>query len=171
MISSVYLRLLIFLLAILIPAYDSSSPAFLIMYSEYKLNKQGDNIQPCHTLFPILNQSVVPCPVLIAASWPAYRVSQETGKAIWYSHLFKNFPQFVVLHTVKSFSILKYIVSMGFSRQEYWSELSFSSPVNRVRSELFPMAHLSWVALHGLAHSFIQVCKTLTTTMLWSMKR
>ena len=32
--------------AVLIPAYASSSPAFLMMYSAYKLNKQGDNIQP-----------------------------------------------------------------------------------------------------------------------------
>ena len=38
------------------------------MYSAYKLNKQGDNIQPCHTPFPIRNQSIVPCPVLTAAS-------------------------------------------------------------------------------------------------------
>ena len=37
-----YLRLLIFPPAILIPAYASSSPAFLIMYSAYKLNKHGD---------------------------------------------------------------------------------------------------------------------------------
>ena len=43
---SAYLRLLIFLPAILIPACASSSPAFLMMYSAYKLNKQGDNIQP-----------------------------------------------------------------------------------------------------------------------------
>ena len=42
------------------------------MYSVYKLNKQGDNIQPWHTPFPIWNQSVVPCPVLTVASWPAY---------------------------------------------------------------------------------------------------
>ena len=50
----------------------SSSPAFLIMYSAFKLNKQGDNIQPWHTPFPIWSQSVVPCPVLTVASWPAY---------------------------------------------------------------------------------------------------
>ena len=65
---SAELRLLIFLPEILIPAYDSSSPAFLMMYSEYKLNKQSDNIQPCHTPFPILNQSIVQCKVLIVAS-------------------------------------------------------------------------------------------------------
>ena len=44
-VSSAYLRLLVFLPEILIPACASSSPAFL-MYSAYKLNKQGDNIQP-----------------------------------------------------------------------------------------------------------------------------
>ena len=72
-VSSVYLKLLIFLPAILIPACASSSPAFCMMYSAYKLNKQGDNMQPWHTLFPIWNQSVVPCLVLTVASWPAYR--------------------------------------------------------------------------------------------------
>ena len=71
-VSSAYLRLLIFLLAILIPAYTSSSPVFLMIYSAYKLNKQG-NIQPWCTPFPIWNQSVVPCPVLTVASWPAYK--------------------------------------------------------------------------------------------------
>ena len=72
-VSSAYLRLLIFLLSILIPACASSSPAFLMMYSAFKLNKEGDNIQPWCTPFPIWNQSVVPCPVLTVASWPAYR--------------------------------------------------------------------------------------------------
>ena len=69
---SAYLRLLIFLLAILIPACASSSPEFLMMYSAYKLNKQGDNIQPWWTHFPIWKQFVVPCPVLTVASWSAY---------------------------------------------------------------------------------------------------
>ena len=44
MVSSAYLRLLIFLPAISISACDSSSPVFLLMYSAYKLSKQGDNI-------------------------------------------------------------------------------------------------------------------------------
>ena len=67
-----YLRLLIFLLAILTPAHASSSPAFHMMYSADKLNKQGDNNQPWRTPFTIWNQSVVPCPVLTVASWPAH---------------------------------------------------------------------------------------------------
>ena len=72
-VSSAYLRLLIFLPAILIPTCASSSPAFLLMYSAYKLNKQGNHIQLWRTPFPIWNQSVVPYPVLTVAVWPAYR--------------------------------------------------------------------------------------------------
>ena len=34
------------------------------------------------------------------------QVSQEAGKVVWCSHLFKNFSYFVVIHTVKSFSII-----------------------------------------------------------------
>ena len=72
-VSSAYLRLLIFLLANLIPACVSCIPAFQMMYSAYKLNKQSDNIQPWRTPFPIWNQSVVPCQVLTVVSWPTYR--------------------------------------------------------------------------------------------------
>ena len=34
------------------------------------------------------------------------QISQEAGKVVWYSHLFKNFPQFTVVHTVKGFDIV-----------------------------------------------------------------
>ena len=76
-VSSAYLRLLTFLLAILIPACASYSPPFLMMYSAYKLNKQGDNIRPWRAPFPIWNQSFVPCPVLTVASWPSYRLLRQ----------------------------------------------------------------------------------------------
>ena len=71
-VSSEYLRLLIFFLAISIPVCASSNLTFYMMYSVYKLNKQGDNIQPWRTPFPIWNQSIVPCPILTVASQPAY---------------------------------------------------------------------------------------------------
>ena len=104
-ISSVYLRLLIFLPEVLIPACDSSSLVFFMVCSAYKLNKQDDNIQLCCTPFPVLNQSIVPCPVLIVASCPAYRFlrSQVRWSGIPIS---KDFPQFIVIHTVKGFSIV-----------------------------------------------------------------
>ena len=72
-VSSAYLRLLIFLPEILIPACSSSSLAFCLISSACKLNKQGDNIQPWHTPFPIWDLSLVPYKVLTVASWPAYR--------------------------------------------------------------------------------------------------
>ena len=78
--SSVYLSLLIFLLATLIPACVSSCLAFYMMYSAYKLNKCGNNMQPWCTPFPIWNQSVVSCPVLTVASWPAYRFLRRQAR-------------------------------------------------------------------------------------------
>ena len=59
-VSSDSLRLLIFLPPMLIPACNSSTLAFLMMCSVYRLNKQGDSRQPCHTPFSVLNQSAVP---------------------------------------------------------------------------------------------------------------
>ena len=74
-VSSAYLRLLLFLLAILILAWASSSLAFHMMYSAYKLNKQGGNIQPWHTPFWILLFHVWSCHFLTCI-----QVSQEAGK-------------------------------------------------------------------------------------------
>ena len=74
---SAYLRLLIFLLASLIPACASSSLAFLMIYSLWMLNRQGDNTHPWCTLFSVWNQSVVPCPFLTVASWPASNFSER----------------------------------------------------------------------------------------------
>ena len=86
------------------------------------------------------------------------QISQEAGQVVWYSHLFQNFPQFIVLHTVNCgivnkaeidvflelscfFRCVQLLVtpwtaayqappSMGFSRQEYWSgeKLLWSCP-------------------------------------------
>ena len=76
------------------------------MYSAYKLNKQGDNIQPLctysfHNLEPICcSMSSSNCCYLTSI-----HISQEAGKVVWYPHLLKNFPQFVVIHTVKGFGI------------------------------------------------------------------
>ena len=56
------------------------------------LNEQGDNIWPWHTPFPVLNQSFVSCPVLVA-SWPAHRFLrhievQLTNKIVRYLSFF-----------------------------------------------------------------------------------
>ena len=104
-VSSAYLRLLIFLPAILILACASSSPAFLMMYSAYKLSKQGDNMQPWCAPFPIWNQSVVSCRVLTVASWPVYRFLKRQVRWSGIPISFRIF-QFIVLHTVAGFGIV-----------------------------------------------------------------
>ena len=104
-ISSAYLSLLIFLPAILIPACASSSWAFHMMYSEYKLNKQGANIQPLYNAFPIWNQSAFPCSVLTVVSWLAYRFLRRQVR--WSGiPISVSFPQFVVIQTVKGFCVV-----------------------------------------------------------------
>src|SRR5574337_1033636 len=79
-VSSAYLKLLIFLLAILIPACASSSPAFLMMYS-------FSYLEPVCCSMSSSNCCFLTC----------IQVSQEAGQVVWYSHLFQNFPQFVVI--------------------------------------------------------------------------
>ena len=70
LVSSAYLRLLIFLPGSLSPVWDSSSLAFDVLCINSYPVQQGNNIHLCHTPSPILNQSFVPCSVLTVASWP-----------------------------------------------------------------------------------------------------
>ena len=63
-----------------------------------------------------------------------------------------------------SFNVLSFclfILLIGFSRQECWSGLLFPSPVDHILSELSTMTRLSWVALHRVAHSFIELDKAV----------
>ena len=119
--SSAYQRLLIFLLEVLIPAYASSSLTFHIMYYAYKLNKQGDNIQPWWTPFP--NFEPVHCSMSGSnCCFLSYlQFSQEAGEVVWYSHFVKNSPHFVVIHTVKGFSVVN-----EAEVDVFWNTVAFS---------------------------------------------
>jgi len=117
-VSSAYLRLLIFLLAILIPACASSSLAFLMMYSAHRLNKQGDNIQPWCTPFPIWSQSVVPCPFLSVSSWPAYRFLRKQVRWSGIPISFRIFRS--LLWSTQSKALSESIKQMFF-----WNSLAF----------------------------------------------
>ena len=92
---SACLRLLIFLPEILIPACASSSLAFHMMYSAFKLNKQDDNIQHWRILEPVCcSMSSSNCCFLTCI-----QVAQEAGQVVWYSHLLKSFPVYWEPHT------------------------------------------------------------------------
>ena len=107
-VSSVYLRLLIFLPAILIPACDSSILAFHMMYCTYKLNKQGDNKQPQCT----------PSPMHESEKWKWSRSVVSDSATPW-TAAYQAPP------------------SMGFSGQEYWSGVPLPSPSNNTTKFLF----------------------------------
>ena len=75
-----------------------------MMYSAYKLNKQVT----IYSLDILLSQ-LWTSPLFHAqfcCFLTCIQVYQEAGKLVWHSYLLKNFPQFVVIHTVKSFSIV-----------------------------------------------------------------
>ena len=90
-VSSVYLRLLIFLPAILIPACASSCDVFCI-----KVKYAGWHYTAL--TYSFLDLESVCCPMSSSNYWflTCIQISQEADKVVWYSHLFKNFPQFVV---------------------------------------------------------------------------
>ena len=58
-------------------------------------------------------------------------------------------------------SFCLFILFVGFLRQEYWSGLPFPPHLDYVLSELSTMTCPSWVALHGMAHSFIELDKAV----------
>ena len=91
-VSSTYLRLLVFLLKISWLQLVIYQPAFHMMYSAYKLKKQSNNIWTWHTPFPIWNQSVAPCLVLTVASWPICRFLRRQVRWSYIPISLKNFP-------------------------------------------------------------------------------
>ena len=91
--------------AIRVVSFAYHSLAFHMIYSAYELNKEDGNIQPWSTLFPVLNQYGVPCPVLTVVSWPTHSFLRKQVR--WSGILISlRILQFVVIHTVKGFDTL-----------------------------------------------------------------
>ena len=158
-----------------------------MMYSAYKLNKQGDNIQPWCTLFPIWNQSVVPCPVLTVASWPAYRFLKRqvrwSGIPISF-RIFQFFPEFssflcvIVVHTVRGFGIVNKAeidvfleLSCFFDDPAYVGNLiSGSSAFSKTSLNIwkFRVHILLTPGLENFEHYFTSVWDECNCAVLWA---
>ena len=76
-----------------------------MMYSAYKLNSRVTiysldvllfNLEPVCCSMSSSNCCFLTC----------IQISQQADQVVWYSHLFQNFPQFIVIHTVKGFGIV-----------------------------------------------------------------
>ena len=74
------------------------------MYTAYKLNKQGEQYRAWRAPFPIWNQSIVTCPVLTVASWPAYRFLRRQVRWSGVPISFRIFHS-LLCSTVKGFGI------------------------------------------------------------------
>ena len=105
-VSSAYLRLLMLLPPILMPAYNSPSLAFLMICSAYRLNKQVTADSPVILLSQSWTNQLCSIQGSNCCFLTHIQVPQEVGKMVWYSHLSKSFPQCVMIHTVKGFSMV-----------------------------------------------------------------
>ena len=94
-------------------------------------------------------------------------ISHEAGQVIWYSHLFKNFPQFFVIHTVKGFGIInKTDVDVFLELSRFFDEpkdvgnwISGSSPFSKSSLNIwkFTVHVLLKPGLENLEHYFASV--------------
>ena len=148
-----------------------------MMYSAYKLNKQGDNIQPWRTPFLIWNQSVVPCPVLTVTSWPAYRFLKRQGRWSGIPISFRIF-QFFVNHTVKGFGIVNkaeidvflelfYFIN---DRSDVGNLISGSSAFAKTSLNIwkFTIHVLLKPGLENFKHFFISVWDECNCAVVWT---
>ena len=145
-------------------------------YLAYKLNKQSDNIQPWHTpnLEPVhCSMSSSNCCFL-----NCMQISQEAGKVVWYSHFFQNFPQFVVIHTLRDFGVV------NKAKVDVFLELScFSNDPTDVdnlisSSSAFPKSSLNiWnftvhillnPSLQNFEHYFSSVWDEFNCVVVWT---
>ena len=129
------------------------------MYSAYKLNKQGDSIQPWRT--------------------PCIQISQEADKVVWYSHLFKNFPQFIVIHTVKIFGVVNKAeldvfleLCCFFSDPKKVGNLisgSFAFSKSNLNICKFMVHALFKLGLENFEHYFASVCNECNCVIVWTI--
>ena len=141
-------------------------------FTQTHVHRVGDAIQPSHPLSS--PSSPAPNPSHHQGPFQWVNSSHEVAKVLefqlqHYCFCFGSIPSFFLelfLHWSpvaywaptdpgsSSFSILSFclfILFMGFSRQEYWSDLPFPSPVDHILSDLSTMTLPSWVAPHSMA--------------------
>ena len=131
-----------------------------------------------YNLFSIWKQSVVPCPILTVASWPAYRFLKRQVRWSGIPISFMNFPQFVVTHTVKGFSIVnkaEIAVFLEFSCFSYdpmdvGNLISGSSAFSKTSLNIwkFSVHVLLKSSLENFNHYFASVWDECSCVVVWT---
>ena len=107
------------------------------------------------------------------------QISQEAGQVVWYSHLFKNFPQFVVICTVKGFGVInKAEVDVFLEVSCFFHDLTYvvnlisgSSPFSKssLNIWMFSVHILLKPQLENLEHYFARVWDEWNCTVVWTI--
>ena len=104
-------------------------------------------------------------------------ISQEAGQVVWYSHLFKNFPQFLVIHTVKGFGINKAEVDVFlelscflYDPADVGSLISGSSVFSKFNLNIwnFTVHILLKPGLENFEHYFASVWDECNRVVVWT---
>ena len=135
-------------------------------------------MQPWRNPFPIWNQSVVPCPVLTVASWPAYRFLKKQVRWSGIPISFRIF-QFIVIHTVKGFGIVKKEKMDDFLELSCFSDdpadvgnlISGSSAFSKTSLNIwkFMVYVLLTPSLENLDHYFTSVWSEYNCVIVWTI--
>ena len=107
------------------------------------------------------------------------QISQEEGKVVWYSHHFKNFPQFVVIHTLKGFGMVnkaKVVVFLEFFCFSYdpavlaiWSLVPLPFLNSSLNIWKFLVHVLLKPSLENFEHYFARVWDECNCTVVWTI--
>ena len=104
------------------------------------------------------------------------QVSQEAGQVVWYFHLFKNFPQFVVVRTVKGFGIVKAEVDVFLQLSCFIDDptdvsnlISGSSAFSKTSLNMLNTVHvLLKPGLENFEHYFASVWDECNCAVVWA---
>ena len=143
------------------------------MYSAYKLNKQGDNIQPWRTPFPIWSQFIVPCLVLTVVFWPQTDFSGGRSGGL----VFPSLEEFSLLwSTVKDFArsrcfsgILLVFFFFFLWSTRCWNLISGSSAFSKSNLNIWKFSvHILKSSLENFDHYFASVWDECNCAVAWT---
>ena len=131
-----------------------------------KLNKEGDNIQPWCTPFPIWNQSVVPGPVLTIASWPAYRFLKRQVRWSGIPTSLRIF-KFIVIHTALDPHRAQILIAQLVKNSPTMQETCLIPGLRRSAGEGIGYPHqYSWASLVA---QMVKNLPAVQETWVWSL--
>ena len=106
------------------------------------------------------------------------QISQEAGQMVWYSHFFKNFLQFVVIHTVKGFSVVSKVeVDIFLELSRFFNDpadvgnlISGSSAFSKTSLNIwkFMVQILLTLHLENFEHYFTSVWDECNSAVFWA---